>query len=105
MEIQIIMFLLVTVIALVLYKLTKKEDEATKLARLKKLKEKEEINLYKSIKKNNRNNKYEYNQNVCCKNNFTDSVNIEQFETNPATGLYICGGVDSMGNSYGYDNH
>ena len=50
MEIQIIMFLLVTVIALVLYKLTKKEDEATKLARLKKLKEKEEINLYKSIK-------------------------------------------------------
>ncbi|MDN5061798.1 hypothetical protein [Aliarcobacter butzleri] len=105
MGIQIIMFLLVSVIALILFKTTRKEDEATKVARLKKLKEKEEIELYKSIKKNNRNNKYVYNKNVCCENNFADSVNVEQFETNPATGLYICGGVDLMGNLNGYDNH
>lgn len=102
MGIQIIMFLLVTVIALILFKITRKEDEATKLARLKKLKEKEEIKLYKSIRNNNKNI---YNQNTCCENNITNSVTFEQFETNPVNGLYICGGVDSMGNSYGYDNH
>ncbi|PZQ05020.1 MAG: hypothetical protein DI567_10185 [Aliarcobacter butzleri] len=105
MGIQIIMFLLVTVIALILFKITRKEDEATKLARLKKLKEKEEIKLYKSIKKNNRNNKYEYNQNTCCENNINNSIAFEQFETNPVNGLPMCGGFDINGNLYGYDNH
>ena len=102
MGIQIIMFLLVSVIALILFKITRKEDEATKLARLKKLKEKEEIKLYKSIRKNNKNI---YNQNTCCENNITNSVTFEQFETNPVNGLPMCGGFDINGNLYGYDNH
>lgn len=102
MGIQIIMFLLVTVIALILFKITRKEDEATKLARLKKLKEKEEIKLYKSIRNNNKNI---YNKNTCCENNITNSVTFEQFETNPVNGLPMCGGFDINGNLYGYDNH